>query len=612
MTTITSAIRSNITQLLNRPVTSNKSAKSTSSEFASSIDRVGVENAAKEFITLPSQTKRADNLFDEMACEGLPVLLRNATLNEKGDAIRNMLGIIYKHAEPKDEAVFQKVFDEVSRKNNDFGKEEKLSSELSFLFSKYGQQALDKHVSDYMQYCREAWEYHHTGHDNTTTAEDVFLPGVMACHAILEERISRVCQPDQTWTDVYASGVCFKNTCTALSKVLKYHNIQPSSEAPAGNNPEKSTPLTSESRQPEMASPRGPDISIPANNGHGPISINNTVHGGNGTATINGNTSERAPASDIDFGITLLNTPDKELGNQKARLVEKFMDLYWGRAENGGKDKFSDHVVNVVQTNASLMTPSLVTPVETLPSARVLETIEEPVLKAEPQPVRVIESLSLPVMGAAVGIGATQKMENVSLVAAEYSVPLGSTDAGKNLQHAVTQVAQALSALVTESDTSVNPLHNKQSGLAAKAFTGSEQDVQPAMTAETDLAESVGRNTNTVQQLVRKFEALNTQLLIRNESSSITRALGLTGRANSLSQSRANTNRMRSPTLKLAPNKFNVDVNVKQTAVYTTNRTIDPFSRHSADVKHLANSFNPASEEETNNLVDDSDSVSNL
>ncbi len=614
MVAITSALRNNISQLLNKPVATNKSAKSSKSsqsEFISTVDNIGIQNAAQEFIKLPSQTSRADKLFDEMALHGLPDVLSETHPDWKGNAVRNMLGIIYKDAQPEDIPKFEKVFREFAKADNKFTKDRKVAPELSFLFHKYGETALRKHVDEYMQHCRNAWEYHHIKNNELITDEDIFTPDVMACHEIINTQIKELSEPDQSWATIICSGTYFKDSCAALSKVMKRHDAVQETQSP-GESPLKNISQNNSSLPPGLQQP-DTGITIPAGNGHGPITIHNTANGGNGASTVNGNAPERAPASDIDFGIALLNTPDEQLGNEKARLVEKFMDLYWGRAQNGGRDKFSDHVDSIAQSNLPMMTS-----IETLPSPQVLHASEEFISMPAPQFTSVIDSLPQPVMGQVETTTVAQKMalleENTNRIPREQSAPLVSSDAGKNLQHAATQVAQALSALLTETDTSVNAqntLQNKLSGLPTAVPSKPEQGLQSTVMGQADSTKSVGRSNNSVQQLVRKFETLNNQSLMRYENVDNGRSRGLADRINGSLQSQvSNADKTGSQSFKRTPVKF--DVNVNQTPLYTTNRTIDPFSRHSADVKYLANSFNQRSGEELEDLERNGDLVSSL
>lgn len=191
----------------------------------------------------------------------------------------------------------------------------------------------------------------------------------------------------------------------------------------------KNEPEADPSRRPRPAqkNPQASSVSIPAGNGNGPITINNTVHGGNGTSTINDRAAQRDATSDIDFGIALLNAPD--LGHEKARLVEKFMDLHWGRSRNGGQDRFADHLETVVFSQEPILIKR-----ETLPPPPTMQAIES--------------FVSVPVPQFAVELAASSKQENI------HSSSLIVNDGAKNLPNAVKQVAQALSGLLREVGTS--------------------------------------------------------------------------------------------------------------------------------------------------------------
>lgn len=426
MATINTASRDNISLLLNRQQSSHRTAKSSPSNFTSRIDSLDTQDTVAEFITLPSQTSNAYKIFDKMASEGLPESFPATGLNEQAEAVRNMLGIIYKHAQPEDEKKFQKVFGIFKKVHTDFINDKGTLPELGDLFCKYGEVALRQHVSDYTQHCRKAWEYHHTVDIKSIKDEHIFSPSVMACYDVLEHNIKELSQNNQTWETIACSGNYFKGSCAAISKTLRYHDAtqvkQPLME-PSLQNESEAAP--SRRLSPAQENPQASSISTPASNG--PITINNTVHGGNGTSTINDSAAQRAATSDIDFGIALLNAP--ELGHEKARLVEKFMDLHWGRSKNGGQDRFADHLKTVVFSQEPILVKR-----ETLPPPSTMQAIES--------------FVSMPVPQFAVELTASSKQENT------HSSSLIVNDGAKNLPNAVKQVAQALSGLLREVDTS--------------------------------------------------------------------------------------------------------------------------------------------------------------
>lgn len=610
MATMATVNRNNISQLLNRAVATKKSAKLSQGKFISSIDKTGIINAKEEFIKLPCQTIRADKLFDEMAQHRLPDVLHQKHPGREGEAIKNMLGLICEDAQPEDIPKFEKVFSEFAEADSKFTVDAKVSSELTFLFQKYGEAALNKQIDEYTEICRDAWKEHHNKRHEFVSDELIFTKDVMTCYANLDYLIKTFSQPGQTWTTVICNGMFFKDACTAISKTLQYHGASPD-KSPLGNVPQNNSSLPPGLLQTDGAHP---GITLPAGNGHGPITINNTANGGHGTSTVNGNVPERTPASDIDFGIALLNTPDEQLGNDKARLVDKFMDLHFTRARNGGQDKFSDHVDSVVQNN-----PDLIIPIETQSSPQVSHGIEKFVSMPAPQVASVNDCLPQPVMGQAETTVAAQKIvlpkKNVNLIPDELSAASVSSDTGKILQQAATQVAQALSALLTDADASVNSQNASQNQLpasTAELSSNPEQGLQSALTGKANSIESVGHTNNPVQQLVRKFEALNTQYLARNESTSHRMSPGLADRMNDTSSSRVlKADKTGTQPFMRASNKFKFDTSANQAPVYTTNRTIDPFSRHSVH-NYQANVFDRKSEEELDNLELNSGTVSSL
>lgn len=597
MTTITTVPRNNISQLLNKPVASQKTANFSQSEFISSVDNVSINNAADNFIKLPSQTSHATDLFDEMALQGLPDILSETHSDWKGDAVRNMLGIIYKDAEPEDLPKFDKVFREFARADSKFTKDAKVASELGFLFHKYGESALSKVRDDYIQHCRDAWKYHHDTQGGTITDEDIFTPGVMACYEIVNCQIKELSKPEQSWATIICGGTHLKNSCAALSKVLKFHDASPLNSPAAGSPLSDSPQKASEVQQPNDANTT---VTLPAAQGHGAITINNTNTGGNGAATVDGNSPYRAPASDIDFGIALLNTPDDQLGNEKARLVEKFMDLYWGRAQNGGRDKFSDHVDKVIKSE-----PPLIPFIATLPAPPIFHAVEEVVVASAPQFANVNLSEPQPAVNQALASTVTDNetlIDNTILSPERQQVSAQTVDTRNNLHGAATQVSQALSALLTEVDTAgdmQSRVQHARSGSVIPVDVEAEQELNSTTAKPVESANHAGRSNHMVQQMIRKFEALNTHHLMARESEMNRRATGKTERTNIASDlSRSNSPQVDFQPLKQAHSNFKHDVSVKQVPLYTTQRTIDPFSRHSLDLKHLVPAFNQRSEKE--------------
>lgn len=644
MATITAVNRNVITELL-RGSGDNKLKNASQSQLVSSLQSVDIQKAADAFVKLPSQSSLANNLFDKMASEGLPQHIADTNKGYNGELIKNMLGMIYKDALPEDKAVFNKVFKALEKSDHKFSKDNKVSAELDFLFNKYGESALRKHVAEFEQHCRTAWEYHHTGFDGKVSDETIFNESIMACREVLENQIQSLKQPGQTWGTVLSSGAFVKASFAAISKTLRYHNAD--AKDPANGTPQRNAPQAPQGPQDPLG-PQGhqPGLSdtgmhVPGGYGHGPITIQNTAQGGH--ATVNGGGAERSPASAADFGIALLNTPDEQLGNEKARLVEKFMDLYLGRAQNGGQDRFASYVEGVVQTPARHVAQT-----ETLIASEPLQMAAEQLAMPAAQTATVTQS---PVQHAQV-INQPEQLA-ASKTAAAPTPQLATTDkdrivkpdsvviqqapaeAGKNLQAAAGQVAAALSALLTEAESSPalargseNPLAQpaqadsaalKTASQPAQASNVAQQDAAAAAlqtsgnsaaasavpaspasgnsaaasAAPASQASGISGSANKasrVQQLVQKFESLSTGANLRqngvtNTAHLQTASTPFNSNAVTGQQRTSATDRNKSDfqPIKSAVSKFTVKVDQKP--VYTTARTIDPFSRHSAGIK---------------------------
>ncbi|WP_299999418.1 hypothetical protein [uncultured Cedecea sp.] len=673
-----------ISELISGPVKSNKSTKSFQSGFASAFTEVTLQDVQQDFIKLPSQTDFSDKLFDEMVLQNLPGKWFENHNNDRGDAIRSMLGIIYDYIEPEDFSAVDRIFIEFNKSDEKFTKDGKCAKDLGYLFQKYGESALRAHTKEYIQNCRDAWHYHHETHNEKISDDDIFLVQMMACKAVIETQIEALRQEKQGWSDIICSGTFIKDACSSLAKTLKHHNINQVNQrpdgSPLGNISKNSPSLPSVLQQPKTEHSA---ITIPAGNGYVPVTINNTMNGGNGT--VGGNAAGRVPASEIDYGIALLNTPNEELGNEKARLVEKFMDLYWGRAKNGGQDKFANHVDSVVQceplpefsetllssqtnhTVGILPQPQLAQVIERLPLprpqlaqvteslplpqpqlaqvierlplprpqlaqvteslplpqpqlAQVIERLPLPrpqlvqVIESlplpQPQLAQVIESLPRPLMAQAASVSATQKMvsveHNIGQRAGEAST---SSILSYNLQSAANQVTKELSGLLTEISASMssNNIHQKTlSELTAKTFSVPEQRLPPASTEKIGRIKNIARSNNSVPQLVTRFETMNTQHLMDNERATNREPLSLNDERNDISLSRVNINETEFQPLKRAPDTF------KYSPVYTTDRTIDPFSRHAANLNELANYLNGQPGDKLNDVISDSNFASGL
>ena len=599
MSTITSVNRNNITTCLNRFLSNHQKNKILQNDFLSVIDNIDTQNAAEDFKKLPGQTSIAYDLFHKMASEGLPDTIPSTGLDWKADAVRCLLGIIYKDSQPEDKEQFDKVFCEFTKVHTHFEKDKKVAPELRYLFAKYARAALQKHILDYTQQCRNAWSYHHNVHDASVTDEDIFLPSTAACYDILDTHISQLTKPDLTWTNLICHGKYFMDTCTALSKTLRFHdtaNVKPSQGAPLLEN----TPHTRipEPARDNVSNSRGADTSIPAGNGHTPIIINNTAHGGNGTSTIDGRSGDPQATSFIDYGIALLKTSPEQLSReQRTQLSKQFMDLLLGRVKNGGQDRFAEHIAHASFTEEPAQSEPAQAYVKVLSSPVTMQTVEPTILLSEPQSpteyIDITKQMPMPLHSLAATIrtlpqnagssfsvfndGNSSSSENTILrqsnsVDQSAGMPDSSRnisdDTGKNLYRAATSVAQALSDLINTE------------GLLPKKSALSAQQMQQNTLRQTGESKGIFvNNQGQVQRLIKKFEQLNIDPRLQFQSAANRRYLDM---MTSLSNVTTSVLEKPSGDLFIQPshtsnNKPKATLVKKQ--VYKANKIIEPFSQ---------------------------------
>lgn len=557
----------------------NRSNKSSESKVASSVQRA--HHAHQEFIKAPNSTTRAEHLYDEKAVVNIPEQVGDifscSNLDLKGNALKCFLGILHRDIQLQDQPKFTNLMQEIGKPSSKFLTDKEMSSDISYLFQTYGKPSLSRFITDYKESCRNAWKAFHPGHDEFVKDEDIFTLDKMACIEILDTIILCLNEPNQTWDTLICDSLFFRDVCVSLSKTLRYKDWAQTKQSLAGPVP-KSLPENAPSAADQFPSVgrEEPAVSIPAGNGHGPITIHNTANGGNGISTINGNATERSQTSDIDFGIALLNTPDSQLGNKKLSLVEKFMDLHWARANHNGNDKLVDHLESVSQHTH--LQPDDIND-STTPEAfsRTEELDSTPTSQLS---VTIDSSPNMSINRIGMSVNSQEMMGSNKLASSEAFAAELLENVQAKFHSGVMPVVQTLSSLLTKMDTSGQVLEsilpNKPPKIVEDLDIEAMQDMAtPDLLGVVDSTINVTETRNNVSQLIKKFEALNTPHQKRD------------GETN-LSSSDKNTDYQ--DVKQLAPkksafqpvknisSKFNV--NVPQIAVYTTNRTIDPFSRH--------------------------------
>ena len=178
----------------------------------------------RAFILNPNVAAKGTDLYEAIACQDLPVYIRELELEWKLKQIRNLLGIMCKYLNPEDRERFNNICSGFKAPEFDYKKECSVGKDLSFLLNKYGREALYKQVEIFTDCCRKAWHYHNPGHVDNPCDDDVFLPGAEACYKIIYGLVSRITSPDQPWELSICNGLYLKDTCTALGLSMKINH----------------------------------------------------------------------------------------------------------------------------------------------------------------------------------------------------------------------------------------------------------------------------------------------------------------------------------------------------------------------------------------------------
>lgn len=592
----------NLGYLLNNFFICHNTSKPTGVEFINFFDGVDVQNALQDFVKLPSQNTCIDNLLERSILSGLPSDYAKCDLGTENETVRDILGILYKHSQlqPEDTNKFHTAFDALVKSKDRLPDEEKLSSELTYLFKKYSKFAITEFVHQYIEKCRIASQYQNNTLGKIISDNDIFTKDIMACLDVITPILKSMQEPNQSWATIFANGVNLKNIFLGISKTMYFHDFAKDNQffptTPSTTTPLKNTSFVPETQQPNL---RKPDISIPERNGS--IHIYNTANGGSGgSAIVNNNT----PASDSNTAMLL--TP---LLNKFDDLVEKLINSPWVRVQNGGQDKFSEHVDSVVQYATHPLSHT-----EVLQHSPVLQTVGMSYTQRSEIVADLISQRNIKY--GEVNI-AEQKMSDIKDIhiseLAERKTVLASNETNQNSQNVftdeTTQLAPGASSFLSEINTS----QNLQDKLQDRNITGVDSEVS-LVKVSSDSNSNIAMSTHRMFYLAPNTEVLNNEQHYHDENLS---NIGIINRDRTENDSQqvkifnstsAEFQPVRHEVQKL---KFNVKMN--QTPIHTTNRTIDPFSRRAVDLKKSFQFIKPvesSEKKESQGVILDNDLVS--
>jgi hypothetical protein len=183
------------------------------------------------FILNPGGSSIEDTMFRALACKDLPLYLRETVFdNWPMEQVRNILGILCKYILPEDKKLFYKLCSRLKKVEGDIYKETPVGKDVAMLLHKYGKEPLHRHVETYLECCRKVWHYYNPGHAANPSDDVIFIPSAVPCLAITHAALMRLIRPNQSWGDVTAIGLNFRNSCGALGAAI---NIDPAKKPSA-------------------------------------------------------------------------------------------------------------------------------------------------------------------------------------------------------------------------------------------------------------------------------------------------------------------------------------------------------------------------------------------
>ncbi|WP_164671253.1 hypothetical protein, partial [Pectobacterium brasiliense] len=281
-------------------------------------------SAVSAFKKQSNETFLAHKAFDDLVQSSLPSEFRNAKLSDKGEGIKNLLGIISPHiSTQKDKDTFNLIIKTLIKANGKEKKEQVVDKALSKLVISCGKAPFEACLAKFYALCVEAWKAHYPDMQGDMTHDRVFTPESSRIFAMLNFSVSNMTREGNDWTDLEHHTVSFKAYITALAKTLKFV------EAP--NDPQPAN---------QVPNPERPAVSIPnAGLGDGMKGMPHiTVYGSSATGGTGGNASitggNHSPDArshggfDLNAALETILTNDGLTEANRVKLSNDAMDLY--------------------------------------------------------------------------------------------------------------------------------------------------------------------------------------------------------------------------------------------------------------------------------------------
>lgn len=184
-------------------------------------------------ITFRSQPSDPNNALDlvvtTLARENLPPDVVNAQVSADGEAIKNLVGIIYQDVMSKnieaDVNSLNTICSQLVDANGVEGKERLVTRTLAPLVCKYIGAAQEKLADKMVAQCKAAWMYHYDITSTSVADKDVFSPAMVACRATAHSAAEALKNPNLPWETLAQKSRNMVDDITAISKTMRpYHS----------------------------------------------------------------------------------------------------------------------------------------------------------------------------------------------------------------------------------------------------------------------------------------------------------------------------------------------------------------------------------------------------
>ncbi|KFF67197.1 hypothetical protein IW01_17785 [Pectobacterium brasiliense] len=214
------------------------------SSLLSKIELVD-SSAVNAFKKQSNETFLAHAAFDDLVQSSLPSEFRNAKLSDKGEGIKNLLGMISPHiSTQKDKDKFDNIIKTLMEANGKEKKEQVVDKALSELVISYGKPPFEACLAKFYALCVEAWKKYHPDMLGDMTHDRVFTAQSARVFGMLDPLVEDLARENNNWTALEQHACQFKASITSLAKAIDFVEA-PKDPQPANQFPNPELPAVS-------------------------------------------------------------------------------------------------------------------------------------------------------------------------------------------------------------------------------------------------------------------------------------------------------------------------------------------------------------------------------